>query len=398
MRSQPSIHAGAGPDRRADPGRHYGHRHEPASGYGPVTVYRRQPPRQRRRLARLRRLRRAALVLAVMAGLAAGVAFTGVGSQVVDGAGTLTGLWRHGSRDADTVTATAPAGVLVSGGQSAYLLERDGKPGPIQVSSTAADQQTSVPIASVAKVMTAYLVLRHEPLGADSDGPTIVLTDADVADTERRRADEESIVPIVAGEQLTERQALQALLLPSANNIAVVLARHVAGSEQAFVAKMNRTAGDLGMSSTRYTDPSGMDAGTVSTARDQVLLFHRAMALPAFARIVGQASAQIPVAGTIRNTNHLLGQDGFVGGKTGSHDAAGGCFVFEAIRQVGGQTVAVYGAVLGQRDGPYIDAALHAADALADRAVASVAGQDGVPDQDGVADQDDSRPAAATPR
>src|SRR5204863_304982 len=80
-----------------------------------------------------------------------------------------------------------------------------------------------------AKVMTAYLVLRDHPLGLGQDGPTITLTDADVVDTDRRRRQQESVVPIDAGEQLTERQALQALLLPSANNIAEVLARWDAG-------------------------------------------------------------------------------------------------------------------------------------------------------------------------
>src|SRR5262245_46234874 len=79
-------------------------------------------------------------------------------------------------------------------------------------------------IASVAKVMTAYLVLRDHPLRPGEDGPTITLTDADVADTDRRRGQEESVVSIAAGEQLTELQALQALLLPAANNHAEVLA------------------------------------------------------------------------------------------------------------------------------------------------------------------------------
>src|SRR5438270_1027511 len=88
----------------------------------------------------------------------------------------------------------------------------------------------AAPIARVARVMTAYLVLRDHPLGVGEDGSTITLTDADVADTDRRSRQRESVVPIVAGEQLTERQALQALLLPSANNIAVVLARWDSGS------------------------------------------------------------------------------------------------------------------------------------------------------------------------
>src|SRR5262245_57533979 len=84
--------------------------------------------------------------------------------------------------------------------------------------------QHPAPIASVAKVMTAYLVLRDHPLRPGQDGPTITLTDADVADTDRRRGQEESVVSIAAGEQLTELQALQALLLPAANNHAEVLA------------------------------------------------------------------------------------------------------------------------------------------------------------------------------
>ena len=145
-------------------------------------------------------------------------------------------------------------------------------------------------------------------------------------------------MPIAAGEQLTERQALQALLLPSANNIAAVLARWDAGSTERFVARMNATARSLGMTHTRYTDPSGYDAATVSTAVDQVRIVDRAMRLPVFASIVATPSATLPVAGTVHNTNALLGHDGFVGVKTGSDDAAGGCFAFRAIRSDRRQT------------------------------------------------------------
>src|SRR2546430_14440251 len=84
----------------------------------------------------------------------------------------------------------------------------------------AGPNQHAAPIASVAKVMTAYLVVCDHPLKVAEGGPTITLTDADVADTDRRRGRDESAVSIAAGEQLTELQALQALLLPSANNIA----------------------------------------------------------------------------------------------------------------------------------------------------------------------------------
>jgi serine-type D-Ala-D-Ala carboxypeptidase (penicillin-binding protein 5/6) len=231
----------------------------------------------------------------------------------------------------------------------------------------AGPNQHAAAIASVAKVMTAYLVLRDHPLALGQDGPTITLTDTDVADTDRRRRQQESLVSIAAGEQLTERQALQALLLPSANNIAAVLARWDAGSVDRFVARMNAAARFLGMTHTRYTDPSGYRDATVSTAADQVRIVDRAMCLPVFASIVATPSATLPVAGTVHNTNILLGHNGFVGVKTGSTDAAGACFAFRAIRWIDGKRTTITGVVLGQPGHNQIAAGLAAADAMVDR-------------------------------
>ncbi len=223
--------------------------------------------------------------------------------------------------------------------------------------------------------MTAYLVLRDHPLRPGQDGPTIRLTDADVADTDRRRRQQESVVSIAAGEELTELQALQALLLPSANNIAAVLARWDAGSETRFVSRMNATARALGMNHTRYTDPSGYDDATVSTAADQMRVVAHAMRLPVFTSIVGTPSVTLPVAGTVHNTNTLLGHDGFVGVKTGSDEAAGGCFAFRAIRSVHGKRTTITGVVLGQPGDDRISAGLAAADAM----VAHLAGDSRTP-------------------
>jgi D-alanyl-D-alanine carboxypeptidase (penicillin-binding protein 5/6) len=227
--------------------------------------------------------------------------------------------------------------------------------------------QHAAAIASVAKVMTAYLVLRDHPLSLGQDGPTITLSDDDVADTDHRQGQEESVVSIAAGEQLTELQALQALLLPSANNIAAVLARWDAGSEDRFVARMNAVARSLGMAHTHYTDPSGYDDATVSTAADQLRLVDRALRLPVFASIVATPNATLPVAGTVRNTNVLLGHNGFVGVKTGSTAAAGGCFAFRAIRWINGKPTTITGVVLGQPGHDRIVAGLAAADAMVDR-------------------------------
>jgi len=254
---------------------------------------------------------------------------------------------------------TLPSAVWPAHGQAAVQI------GQSQVK--AGPNQHAAAIASVTKVMTAYLVLRDHPLRLGEDGPTITLTNADVDDTDRRRRQQESVVSIAAGEQLTELQALQALLLPSANNIAAVLARWDAGSEGRFVARMNATARSLGMSRTRYTDPSGYDDATVSTASDQVRMVDRAMRLPVFASIVATPSATLPVAGTVHNTNTLLGHSGFVGVKTGSDDAAGGCFAFRAIRWIDGKRTTITGVVLGQPDHNQIAAGLAAAEAMVDR-------------------------------
>lgn len=203
-----------------------------------------------------------------------------------------------------------------------------------------------VPIASVAKVMTAYLVLRDHPMSPAEDGPTLTVSQQEADAYPDQLATGQSLVPVNAGESLTERQALDALLLPSANNVAQILARWDAGSPAAFVDEMNRTAKQLGMKHTRYTDPSGLDPTTVSTAIDQVTLARAAMKVPALAQIVATPQATLPLAGVVKNVNTQLGQDGIVGVKTGSTDQAGGCLVFAADISVAGRQLRMIGAVL----------------------------------------------------
>ena len=204
------------------------------------------------------------------------------------------------------------------------------------------------PIASVAKVMTAYLVLRDHPLQSGAGGPQITVTPADVAVYRADVAAGQSAVAVRADERLTERQALEGLLLPSGNNIATLLARWDAGSEAAFVAKMNALARALDLTRTRYSDASGVSAGTVSTAGDQVRLAMLALEVPTFRQIVAMAQVTLPVAGRQYNVDGLLGRDGIVGVKTGYTSRAGGCFVFAAHELISGRSVTVVGAVLHQ--------------------------------------------------
>jgi D-alanyl-D-alanine carboxypeptidase (penicillin-binding protein 5/6) len=244
-------------------------------------------------------------------------------------------------------------------GQGAYVLG-NGRP-------AVSPHQRPVPIASVAKVMTAYLVLKHYPLRAGDSGRRFVVGQRDVVDTKTRRREGQSIVDVRAGEQLTERDALMAILLPSANNVAVLVARQVSGSVASFVAEMNRTARALGMSHTTYTDPSGYDDGTVSTALDQLRLARVVARDKTLAAMMATRTYWLPVAGEVTNTNALLGHDGFVGMKTGSDKAAGGCLMFRAVLPTESGNRSLIGVVLGQRGGNLLTAGLYAAKQLVDR-------------------------------
>ncbi len=335
-----------------------------------------KPARTTTRRIRIRRIRVAGL-LVVIAALAAARGYQSASSSSPAASPIDVPRSEHRVARGEALPGT----VWPEHGQAAVQIgQSQVEPGP---------NQHAAAIASVAKVMTAYLVLRDHPLRLGEDGPTITLTDADVADTDRRRRQHESVVSIASGEQLTELQALQALLLPSANNIAAVLARWDAGSEDRFVARMNATARSLGMRHTRYTDPSGYDDATVSTAADQVRIVDRATRLPVFASIVATPSTTLPVAGTVHNTNTMLGRDGFVGVKTGSTAAAGGCFAFRAIRWIDGKRRTITGVVLGQPGHDRIAAGLAAADAMVDR----IAGQRAVSDL-----QQRSLPLGTAPR
>ncbi len=228
------------------------------------------------------------------------------------------------------------------------------------------DQQPAA-IASLAKVMTAYLTLERYPLSGAQDGFTITVTAAQAQAVAAEAAQGESVVAVEAGEELTERRLLEALLIPSGNNIARILAARVAGSEADFVADMNAEAGALGMGHTTYTDPSGFDPGTASTAADQLRVFRRAMGLPAFRQIVSIGSVTLPVAGTVANFNPLLAA-GYVG-KTGSDSAAGGCLAFSTQVTEGGRRRTAVGVVMGQGEGSDTAALLAAAAEAAERLV-----------------------------
>jgi serine-type D-Ala-D-Ala carboxypeptidase (penicillin-binding protein 5/6) len=205
-----------------------------------------------------------------------------------------------------------------------------------------------VPIASVTKVMTAYVVLKDHPLTGKANGPTIAV---DAAAVKESNSADESTAKVKAGQKFTERQMLQLLLIPSGNNIARLLARWDAGSETAFVQRMRKAAADLGMKNTTYTGASGFESTTKSTAADQLKLERQVMKNDVFRSVVGTPNINIPGVGMIYNNNNLLVNVGVLGVKTGSSTPAGGALMWAAKRTVDGKEQMILGVVLQQRGG-----------------------------------------------
>jgi D-alanyl-D-alanine carboxypeptidase (penicillin-binding protein 5/6) len=219
-----------------------------------------------------------------------------------------------------------------------------------------------LPIASVAKVMAALVTLEAKPLRLGDQGPPITVTSDDVTTYQQDLAAGQSVMAVQAGEQLTEYQALEGLLLPSGNNVANMLGNWAFGSTQAFIRRMNSRAKELGLTKTRFTDPSGLDPTTVSVPTDLIVLGETAMRDPVFAEIVGKAEDTLPVAGRVINVNGHLGRNGIVGVKTGSTAAAGAVYLYASnLKLADGRSVLLFGAL---QNLPTFDQDYQAADAL----------------------------------
>lgn len=223
------------------------------------------------------------------------------------------------------------------------------------------NSSTPMSIASIAKVITAMAVLKQKPLSPGSQGPTITLDSTDVGFFNYYYSKGGSVATVSAGEQISEFQALETMLLPSANNMADSLARWAFGSVNAYLTYANQLVKAIGLINTSVGDSNGFSDTTTSTANDLVKLGLAALNYPALAQITSQSSAEVPTAGTIKNTNWLLGSDGVVGIKTGNTDKAGGCYLFAAQRDLSGHKISLVGAVL---DAPTLSDAISAAPPL----------------------------------
>ena len=192
-----------------------------------------------------------------------------------------------------------------------------------------------LPMASTTKIMTAMVALTQMP------------QEACITIDERSVGVEGSSIYLTAGEELTLEQLLYALLLESANDAATAIAIGVAGSVEQFADKMNLAAQELGLESTSFQNPHGLDAeGHHTTARELAAITAAALEIPEFRTIVSTRKTTIPHDGTdgvrlLINHNRLLREyDGTIGVKTGFTKRSGRCLVSAAERN-GARLVAV---------------------------------------------------------
>jgi serine-type D-Ala-D-Ala carboxypeptidase (penicillin-binding protein 5/6) len=231
--------------------------------------------------------------------------------------------------------------------------------------------QAVVPIASLTKMMTAYVALQHLPLSIGETGPCHTVTTDDLETYNQLIGLDASSVPVDVGEQLCESQLLEGVLVHSAANYAVMLANMVDDSNTGFVALMNEDAQTLGLRQTTYVDVTGLSPNDLSTATDQARLAAVLMTSALVRSIVIQTSVVLPVGGVENSFTPDVGMDDVIGVKSGRTLAAGGCDVMAVTFQDGDATRVLYAVVLGQQGGDLLTPAGEAALALADSAVAS---------------------------
>lgn len=217
---------------------------------------------------------------------------------------------------------------------------------PLAVGGTA----DPLPMASVAKIVTALVVLDAKPLDVGSAGPTVSISAADYQDYIDYSASFARTVVVFPGESWTERELLQALVLGSSNNHADTLARWAYGSVPAYLEAANAWLARNGLSDTHLADATGLDSATAGTATDLARLAGIAAADPALAEVIATPASALADRRGVDNTTAYLPEQGITGISRSYTDAAGVCFLFTAEVEAGDSTFTFAGAFIGEPD------------------------------------------------
>lgn len=203
-----------------------------------------------------------------------------------------------------------------------------------------------LPIASIAKVITALVVLDEHPID-DGDGAAITLTAADSRLPARYAAINGSVAPAPAGLVVSQRAMIELMMVHSANNYAESLAVWAFGSEAAYLAAARAWLDDNGMPGVTIADTTGFSPQNRASVRELVTLARLAAAHPVVAAASALPSVRVPGVGTFENRNEALGRAGVDGLKTGTLRVIGSNLLFSADLVIDGATVPVVGAAIG---------------------------------------------------
>jgi len=207
-----------------------------------------------------------------------------------------------------------------------------------------------VPIASLTKMMTTWVVLHALPLNYSGQGPCTTVTPYDMSLYDYDVESGQSHARIVLHEHICEGTLLRGLLVHSAGNYSQLLQSIIGWSPATFVRVMNRDAKSLGLLRTHYVDLTGISPGDRSTASDQAVLAVDLMTYePIVDQIVALTHVSLPYNGVVQSYTPLIGEYGVVGVKSGFTDPAGGCDVMAVRVTVGSQTFNTYAVVLSQQ-------------------------------------------------
>lgn len=223
----------------------------------------------------------------------------------------------------------------------------------------AGGESTPMAMASIAKVVTALVILEEHPIPAGEGGPGIAYTDADIDLYWDMVAQNGSVAPVAAGTTLSLRQSLEAMMLPSGNNYSISLAQWAFGSVDAYLERARGWVAEHGLSNTVIADTSGLSLENTSTAADLVRLGEIALQDPTLAEIVATKQVELPGIGTLENSNRLLGTHGVDGIKTGTTDDAAN-LLFSADVAVGSTSITLVGVLLGGANHPDVRAGIAA--------------------------------------
>ncbi len=213
-----------------------------------------------------------------------------------------------------------------------------------------ANDPTAYPLASISKLITVLVCMEAQPLEPGAEGPVYTWTEADRARQDGYLALDGVAYPIPVGTEVTLRQMLHFIFLPSANDYAAAYAYWTFGDNDAFLAAVADWKQRHGLESLQFVEPTGMDEANMASAPDVLRIARLALQNPTIAEFTSTASIEMPWGiGVVENTNPLITEmPGIVGVKTGRSAAAGFNFAVAQQVDVDGREVVQLAVTLGR--------------------------------------------------